>query len=407
MIGYAHNENPLTFLLTHIIVITAIAFATSWPIRIETVFNVYQEGANMSISFDLLHNDQRARAGILHTAHGDVKTPVFMPVGTCASVKTMAPHELKELGAQIILSNTYHLYLRPGHDLVAEAGDLHGFMNWDLPILTDSGGFQIFSLAELRKITDEGAKFASHIDGSRHFFTPEKVMEIEMALGADIAMCFDECAPYPQEFRKVKRSTDRTLAWAKRCMDSHEHPTQGLFGIIQGGLYRELREQSARDLTAMDFPGFGIGGLSVGEPKEMMYEALDYTTPLMPENKPRYLMGVGSPDCLVEGVYRGVDMFDCVLPTRIARNGTVMVPEGKLVIRNAEYARDFRPIQEGCGCYACRNFSRAYIRHLLKAGEVLGIRLTTIHNLYYLCHLMADIREAILADSFDEFRKEF
>ncbi|MDO4733110.1 MAG: tRNA guanosine(34) transglycosylase Tgt [Bacillota bacterium] len=361
----------------------------------------------MPISFDLLHNDKRARAGILHTPHGDVRTPVFMPVGTCATVKTMSPHELKEVGAQIILSNTYHLYLRPGHQLVAEAGDLHGFMNWDLPILTDSGGFQIFSLAALRKITDEGAKFSSHIDGSRHFFTPESVMEIEMALGADIAMCFDECAPYPEEFRKVKRSTDRTLAWAKRCFDAHEHPRQGLFGIIQGGLYRELREQSARDITALDFPGYGIGGLSVGEPKELMYEALDYTTVLMPEHKPRYLMGVGSPDCLVEGVYRGVDMFDCVLPTRIARNGTVMVPEGKLVLRNAEYARDFRPIQEGCGCYACRNFSRAYIRHLLKAGEVLGIRLTTIHNLYYLCHLMAEIREAILADSFDEFRKEF
>lgn len=361
----------------------------------------------MSITFDLQYQDQRARAGIVHTAHGDVKTPVFMPVGTCATVKTMSPDELKEVGAQIILSNTYHLYLRPGHDLVAEAGGLHSFMNWDRPILTDSGGFQIFSLTALRKITDEGAKFSSHIDGSRHFFTPEKVMDIEMALGADIAMCFDECSPYPQDFRKVYRATERTLAWAERCKAAHNHPHQGLFGIIQGGLYRELREKSARDITALDFPGYGIGGLSVGEPKEMMYEALDYTTPLLPEHKPRYLMGVGSPDCLVEGVYRGVDMFDCVLPTRIARNGTVMVPEGKLVLRNAEYARDFRPIQEGCGCYACRNFSRAYIRHLLKAGEVLGIRLTTIHNLYFLCHLMADMRAAIFADAFDEFRKEF
>ena len=361
----------------------------------------------MSITFELQHQDQRARAGIVHTAHGDVKTPVFMPVGTCATVKTMSPDELKEVGAQIILSNTYHLYLRPGHDLVAEAGGLHSFMNWDRPILTDSGGFQIFSLTELRKITDEGAKFSSHIDGSRHFFTPEKVMEIEMALGADIAMCFDECSPYPQDFRKVFQATERTFSWAKRCKLAHEHPYQGLFGIIQGGLYQELREKSARDITSLDFPGYGIGGLSVGEPKEMMYEALNYTTPLLPEHKPRYLMGVGSPDCLVEGVYRGIDMFDCVLPTRIARNGTVMIPEGKLVLRNAEYARDFRPIQEDCGCYACKNFSRAYIRHLLKAGEVLGIRLTTIHNLYFLCHLMTEIRAAILANSFEEFRKEF
>jgi queuine tRNA-ribosyltransferase len=330
-----------------------------------------------------------------------------MPVGTCATVKTMTPDELKQLGAQIILANTYHLYLRPGHDLVAEAGGLHGFMNWDRPILTDSGGFQIFSLAELRKVSDEGAFFSSHIDGSRHMFTPEKVMEIEMALGADIAMCFDECSPYPAEFDRVKQADARTLHWAERCRAAHRHEKQSLFGIIQGGLFRELRELSARDICGLDFPGYGIGGLSVGEPKDMMYDTLDYLTPLMPEHKPRYLMGVGSPDCLVEGVARGVDMFDCVLPTRIARNGTVMTPDGKLVIRNAEYARDFRPIQEDCGCYACRNFSRAYIRHLIKCDEILGIRLTTIHNLYYLCHLMADIRQAIFDGAFSEFRREF
>ena len=359
------------------------------------------------ITFDLLHNDGPARAGILHTTHGDVKTPVFMPVGTCASVKTMSPHELKEVGAQIILSNTYHLYLRPGHDLVKEAGGLHAFMNWDLPILTDSGGFQVFSLADLRKTTDDGVTFSSHIDGSRHHFSPEKVMEIEMALSSDIAMCFDECSPYPCKEQQVRKAEYRTYEWAKRCQAVHDHPRQGLFGIIQGGLFSELREISAKHITSLDFPGYGIGGLSVGEPKELMYEQLVNMNRLLPENKPRYLMGVGSPDCLVEGVARGVDMFDCVLPTRIARNGTVMTPEGKLVIRNAEFARDFRPIQADCGCYACRNFSRAYIRHLLKAGEVLGIRLTTIHNLWYLCHLMQDIRAAILADSFEEFRKEF
>lgn len=360
-----------------------------------------------AISFDLEYVDGKARAGTLHTPHGDVKTPVFMPVGTCASVKTMSPDELKEVGAQIILSNTYHLYLRPSDQLVAEAGGLHSFMNWDRPILTDSGGFQIFSLAGLRKITDEGAKFSSHIDGSKHFFTPESVMKIEENLGSDIAMCFDECSPYPADYKTVKRAMDRTLSWARRCHCSHCREDQGVFGIIQGGLFKELREQSARDITSLDFPGYGIGGLSVGEPKPLMYEALDYTTPLMPEQKPRYLMGVGSPDCLIEGVARGVDMFDCVLPTRIARNGTVMTPYGKLVIRNAEYAHDFRPIQEDCGCYACRNFSRAYIRHLLKAGEVLGIRLTTIHNLWYLCHLMQDVRQSIIDGCFEEFRTDF
>lgn len=363
----------------------------------------------MPISYTLEKRDERtaARAGLLHTTRGDVRTPVFMPVGTCASVKTVSPHELKELGAQIILSNTYHLYLRPGHELVKEAGSLHDFMSWDGPILTDSGGFQVFSLADLRKINDDGVSFRSHIDGSKHFFTPELVMEIEMALGADIAMAFDECPPWPAEYQQVLDAVERTTRWALRCREAHHHPRQALFGIIQGGTFQQLREKSASELVAMDFPGYGIGGLSVGEPKPLMYEALDYTVPLLPEHKPRYLMGVGSPDCLIEGVARGVDMFDCVLPTRIARNGTVLVPEGKLVIRNAEYARDFRPIDENCGCYACRNFSRAYIRHLLKANEVLGIRLTTIHNLYYLTHLMDAARQAILDGNFFEFRQDF
>ena len=365
----------------------------------------------MPVSFTLQHEDKDtpARAGLLSTPHGLVNTPVFMPVGTCASVKTVSPHELKELGATIILGNAYHLYLRPGHELIGEAGagGLHDFMGWDGPILTDSGGFQVFSLAEMRKVTEEGVEFRSHIDGSRHLFTPEKVMEIEMALGADIAMCFDECSPYPTEHARVVQADGRTHRWAARCLKAHQHTYQSLFGIVQGGLYKDLRQKSAQTISALDFPGYGIGGLSVGEPKDLMYDILDFLHPILPMHKPRYLMGVGSPDCLVEAVARGVDMFDCVLPTRIARNGTVLTPQGKLVVRNAEYARDWRPIQEDCGCYACRNFSRAYIRHLLKAGEVLGIRLTTIHNLYYLCHLMAEIRQAILAGCFSKLRRDF
>lgn len=363
----------------------------------------------MVISYTLLKEDKNsmARAGIMHTHRGDVLTPVFMPVGTCATVKTMTPDELKQVGAQIILSNTYHLYLRPGHELVREAGGLHDFMQWDRPILTDSGGFQVFSLNELRKIKEKGVSFSSHIDGSKHLFTPEKVMDIEAALDSDIAMAFDECCPYPADKDYAAHSMERTTRWAMRCKESHDHPTQSLFGIVQGGMYKDLRLKSAAELVNIGFPGYGIGGLSVGEPKEMMYEVLDYLTPALPHNKPRYLMGVGSPDCLIEGVARGVDMFDCVLPTRIARNGTVMVPTGKLVLRNAQYEHDFTPIDKNCGCYTCRNFSRAYIRHLLKCDEILGVRLTTIHNLYYLIHLMEEIREAILGDYFAEYRRDF
>lgn len=352
-------------------------------------------------------NETRARVGMLETPHGRIETPVFMPVGTQATVKTITPEELKDLRAEIILSNTYHLYLRPGHDLVREAGGLHRFMNWDRPILTDSGGFQVFSLNDLRKISDEGVEFRSHIDGSSHFFSPEKVMEIEMALGSDIAMAFDECVPYPCTYEEGVKGVERTTAWARRCKAAHYHPKQALFGIVQGSTFRDLRERSVREITGIGFPGYAVGGLSVGEPKPLMYEVLDYTVPLLPQDKPRYLMGVGSPDCLVEGVARGIDMFDCVLPTRIARNGTVFVPEGKLVIRNAEYARDFSPLDADCGCYACRNYSRAYIRHLIKANEVLGIRLTTIHNLHFLVSLMKRIRAAINENMFQEFRREF
>lgn len=363
----------------------------------------------MTFKFELIKEDKKtgARVGKFHTPHGVIETPIFMPVGTQATVKSLSPEELKDLGAQIILSNTYHLYLRPGHDLVNEAGGLHKFMNWDRPILTDSGGFQVFSLGDLRTVKEDGVEFRSHIDGSKHFFSPEKVMEIENALGADIIMAFDECVPYPCDYEYALSALKRTTRWAERCKAAHKREDQALFGIIQGSTFRDLRERSAREITALDLPGYAIGGLSVGEPNEIMYEVLDYLTPLMPKNKPRYLMGVGAPDNVVEGVMRGVDMFDCVLPTRIARNGTVMTKRGKLVIRNAAFARDFGPLDEECSCYACQNYSRAYIRHLLKANEILGLRLTSIHNLHFLLTLVKEIRESILEDRFLEFREEF
>lgn len=349
-----------------------------------------------------------ARLGRLHTPHGVIDTPTFMPVGTQASVKGISPQELRALNAGIILSNTYHLYLRPGHELVREAGGLHRFMNWDGAILTDSGGFQVFSLSKLRKITEEGVQFRSHIDGSKHFLSPEKVMEIETALGADIIMAFDECAPYPADYEYTKKSMYRTSRWAERCLKAHtETQRQALFGIVQGGMYADLRKISAQDLVSMDFPGYGIGGLSVGEPAELMYQMLEETVPVLPENKPRYLMGVGSPDYLIEGAIRGIDMFDCVLPTRIGRNGTVMTSKGRVIVRDAKYSRDFTPMDEECSCFACRNHTKAYVRHLLKAGEMYGLRLTTIHNLSFLINLMKSIRCAILEDRLLDFRKEF
>jgi len=362
-----------------------------------------------AVSYELVKQCSKtgARAGILHTPHGSFETPMFMPVGTQASVKAMSPAELKTINAGMILSNTYHLYLRPGHDLVEEAGGLHKFMNWERGILTDSGGFQVFSLSDLRKITEEGVKFRSHIDGSEQFLGPERATEVQMALGADIIMAFDECIPYPADYNYAKDSIMRTTRWARRCLDAHTRKDQALFGIVQGGMYKDLRAQSAKDLVEMDFPGYAIGGLSVGEPKPLMYELLDHTAPLLPAHKARYLMGVGSPDCLVEGVMRGIDMFDCVLPTRIARNGTIMTRRGKVVVRNAEYARDFGPMDDQCSCYACKNFSRAYVRHLFKAEEILGLRLTTIHNLHFLIKLMGEMREAILQDAAADFYKEF
>lgn len=348
-----------------------------------------------------------ARLGKLHTSHGDIDTPIFMPVGTQATVKAMSPLELKEIQSQIILSNTYHLYLRPGHKLIEEAGGLHSFMSWDKPILTDSGGFQVFSLSALRKIKEEGVYFQSHLDGSKHFLSPEKAIEIQNALGADIIMTFDECSSYPNEYMDAIKAVDRTTRWAQRCKDAHKIEKQALFGIIQGNVYPELRIKSAQEITAIDFPGYAIGGLSVGEPKKLMYEMIETTIPLLPKSKPRYLMGVGSPDCLIEGAIRGIDMFDCVLPTRIARNGTVMTSGGKVVVRNATYKKDFSPLDVECDCYACKNFSRAYIRHLLNAKEILGVRLTSIHNLHFLLALMKQIREAILIDRLLDFKNDF
>ncbi|PYZ98812.1 tRNA guanosine(34) transglycosylase Tgt [Alteribacter lacisalsi] len=349
-----------------------------------------------------------ARLGRVHTPHGTFETPVFMPVGTLATVKTMSPDELKELGSQIILSNTYHLWLRPGHDIIREAGGLHAFMNWDRPILTDSGGFQVFSLSDMRKITEEGVEFRNHLSGEKLFLSPEGSMEIQNDLGPDIMMAFDECPPYPAEHDYMKASVERTSRWAERCLKAHKRPDeQGLFGIVQGGEYEDLRRQSAEDLVSMDFPGYAIGGLSVGEPKDVMNRALEFTTPLLPDNKPRYLMGVGSPDSLIDGAIRGVDMFDCVLPTRIARNGTCMTSEGRLVVRNAKYARDFRPIDENCDCQVCKNYSRAYIRHLVKCNETFGYRLTSYHNLYFLVNLMENVRQAIRKDRLLDFKEAF
>lgn len=348
-----------------------------------------------------------ARIGRFTTPHGAIETPVFMPVGTQATVKAMSPEELKELNAQIILSNTYHLFLRPGPELIRSAGGLHKFMHWDRPILTDSGGFQVFSLAALRKIREEGVSFQSHIDGSKRFLSPEVSIEVQTALGSDIIMAFDVCSPYPADYNEIAGAMERTLRWLERCKRAWTRDDQALFGIVQGGMYKDLRIESAKATAAMDLPGIAIGGLSVGEPKDIMYEILEAIMPYLPKDRPRYLMGVGSPDCLVEGFMRGVDMMDCVLPTRIARNGTFMTSRGRLVIRNAQYAQDFTPVDPECDCYACRNYTRAYIRHLFKAGEILGARLASYHNLYFLINLTKKIKQAIYEDRLGDFRNEF
>ncbi len=348
-----------------------------------------------------------ARLGVLKTLHGDIHTPVYMPVGTSATVKAMTPRELQEIGAEIILSNTYHLHLRPGEDLIREAGGLHAFMAWDRPILTDSGGFQVFSLEGIRKVKEEGVTFQSHLDGSRRFLSPEVSMDIQHQLGADIIMAFDVCTAYPCGHAEAEAAMERTHRWAARCKEHHTDGTQALFGIVQGAFFEDLRIQSAKTLGEMDFFGYGIGGLSVGEPKPMMYGMLEALMPRMPVDKPRYLMGVGSPDCLIEGALRGVDMFDCVLATRIARNGTCFTADGRLVLKNAQFARDFRPLDEGCDCYTCKNFSRAYLRHLFMAGEITGARLATLHNLRFLLRLMENVRQAIREERLMDFRNAF
>ena len=366
---------------------------------------------SQAITYELLHECKQtgARRGVIHTPHGDIQTPVFMPVGTQATVKSMTPDELKDMiDAKIILSNTYHLYLRPGSKIVKEAGGLHKFMNWDRAILTDSGGFQVFSLGDLRTISEEGVEFKSHLDGSKHFFSPESVMETENDLGADIIMAFDECVEYPATYEYTKQSMERTTRWAKRCKEAHKNTEkQGLFGIIQGGFYKDLRDKSLEDLVAMDFPGYAIGGISVGEPKEEFLDILRYTAPKMPKNKPRYLMGVGTPDYLIEAALAGIDMCDCVLPTRIARNGTEMTWNGKVVVRNATYERDFTPLDSECDCYTCRNYTKAYLRHLVKTKEILGVRLLSIHNLYFLSKLMERVRKEIENDNLLNFKNEF
>ena len=360
-------------------------------------------------SYEVTHicKQSGARLGVLHTPHGDIPTPIYMPVGTSACVKAMTPREMEEIGTKILLSNTYHLHLRPGEDLIREAGGLHAFMGWDKPILTDSGGFQVFSLAGIRKIREEGVTFRSHLDGSKQFIGPEESMQIQEALGSDIAMAFDVCSPYPCDWETAKDAMERTHRWAERCKAYHTREDQALFGIVQGAFYKDLRVESARALRDMDFIGYGIGGLSVGEPKPVMYEMLDELMPYMPEEKPRYLMGVGTPDCFIEGVIRGIDMFDCVLATRIARNGTVLTSRGRVVVKNGRFAHDFSPLDDRCDCYACRNFSRAYIRHLFNAKEITGGRLASIHNLRFLIHMMEEIREAIAEDRLLDYRREF
>jgi len=357
-------------------------------------------------AFDLIATDGRARAGLLHTPHGDVPTPAFMPVGTQGTVKAVSPRDLHDLGVQIVLANTYHLYLRPGDERIARLGGLHKFMGWDGPILTDSGGFQVFSLASQRKLDPDGVTFRSHIDGSEHRFTPEKVIAIQENLGADIIVCLDECA-VPDDYDYNVQALARTHAWAMRCKAAKTRPDQALFGIVQGGIFRDLREQSARFLTELGFDGYAIGGLSVGETKEQMHAVLDALDPLLPADRPRYLMGVGTPADLVEGVARGMDMFDCVLPTRMARNGGALTRAGRLNLRNAHFADDPGPIEPGCTCYACAHFSRAYIRHLVTANEILGAHLLTLHNLHLMLTIAREIRQAILAWQFDAYRKEF
>ena len=363
------------------------------------------------IKYDLIKKDSNtnARYGILHTNYGDCETPMFMPVGTQATVKTLSPEEIKDMNCGVILANTYHLWLRPGEDIVAKAGGLHKFMNYSGPILTDSGGFQVFSLAKNKKkdIIEEGVKFKSHLDGTNLLLTPELSIQIQNKLDSDIAMSFDECIPYPATYEYTKQSTERTLRWAERGKKVHKNPNQALFGIVQGGEYEDLRRFSAEETVKMDFDGYSIGGTSVGETKDTMYKMIDYAVKYLPEDKPRYLMGVGEPIDLLEGVERGIDMFDCVLPTRLARHGNVFTRKGRINIRNNKYKDDFTSIEDSCDCYACKNYTKAYIRHLIVANETFGARLLSIHNIRFLVKMMEEIRSSIKNDTFLEYKKEF
>lgn len=372
--------------------------------------NVAKRGDDMeNFWYELKHvcKQSGARYGILHTPHGDVETPMFMPVGTLATVKGIAPEMLKEMGSQVILANTYHLWLRPGEDIVQKAGGLHKFMNYDGPMLTDSGGFQVFSLGKTRKIKEEGVYFKSIIDGKSLFLSPEKAIDIQNKLGADMIMSLDECAPYPSSYEYMKNSVERTIRWAKRGKDAHHDPKQALFGIVQGGEYPELRKQCAQALVEMDFPGYSIGGTSVGEPKDVMYKMVEDAVKWLPENKPRYLMGVGNPIDLIEAAIRGIDMYDCVLPTRVARHGALMTHTGRMNINNEKFKEDFTPIDSECDCYTCRNYTRAYLRHLHKADELFGKSLLSIHNIRFLLQLSEDIRQAIQEDRLLDFKEEF
>jgi queuine tRNA-ribosyltransferase len=363
----------------------------------------------LGLSFELEKKcrDTWARVGVLHTPHGDVPTPVFAPVGTQATVKTMSPRGLQEVGATLLVANTYHLYLRPGADVVAELGGLHRFMAWEGPILTDSGGFQVFSMGDLREIDDDGVTFRSHIDGSQHRLTPEKSIAVQEELGADFVVALDVCPPYPSDYEHNCVALERTHRWAERCLKVHSRSDQMMLGVVQGGTYTDLREEAARCMASLDFPAYAIGGLSVGEPKKLMHSMLDVTIPLLPEDKPRHLLGVGSPEDLFECVARGIDIFDCALPTRVARNGTLFTREGRLNIRNAQYREDPSPVEERCSCYTCRTFSRGYLRHLVIGREILGLHLATLHNLRFMFDAMVEIREAILEGRFADLKEEF
>lgn len=364
------------------------------------------------MKFNLIKKDNKtsARAGLINTSHGEIQTPVFMPVGTHGTVKTLTNRDLVEVGAQIILNNAYHLYLRPGLEIIKIVGGAHKFMNWERPILTDSGGYQVFSLNVLKKITEDGVYFNSHFDGSSHFISPEKSVEIQIILSADIIMSFDDCPPYPSTYDHVQNSLKITTAWAKRCKEyflTNSSGKQSLFGIIQGGIYPELRKISAEQLLEIGFEGYALGGLSVGEPKDLMLEMTKQTAPLIPENSPRYLMGVGTPEDIVEGISLGIDMFDCVMPTRNARNGTAFTRNGKVILKNSQYQNDFSPIDENCKCYTCRTYSRAYLRHLFKMNEITGLSLVSLHNVYFYLEFMRDARAAILEDNFGNWKSNF